>query len=216
MPIPRKTRMKKAPRKAAEKSTQAAPDAVELGRWLGRREAFSLIAGRCSGAEIESLRRIRDERLYLAASSSWDKFCTTHVGASRRNVERSIRLLEEFGPAYFQVTQMARIGAEEYRAIAGHVDADGVRLDGSVVALLPENSGRVAAAVGELLRRAEPGATVSKAEGFDQVIKRCETAARLLDESPGELDPGQQVELASILWRMRQSAAARGVVVVSW
>ena len=202
--------------KPARKTTKTVPAGIDLGRWMGRRDAFSLIAGRCSAAEVESLRRIRDERLYLASARSWDQFCAAHIGASRRNVERSIRLLEEFGPAYFQVAQMAHIGPEEFRAIAGHVDADGVRVDGSVVALLPENSGQIAAAVTELLRRAEPAAPVSKGESFARVIQRCEAAARLLDESQDAPDPHQKLELAAILCRMRQSAAAHGVLFPGW
>ena len=61
------------------------------------------------------------------------------------------RLLDEFGPTYFHVAQMTHVTAEEYRAIAPHVSADGLRLDGDVVALLPENSEQVSAAVAELL-----------------------------------------------------------------
>ena len=76
-----------------------------------------------------------------------DEFCAQHLGVSRRNVERSIRHLEEFGPAFFHVSQLAHISAQEYRAIAGHVTAVGVRLDGTEIALLPENSERVAGAV---------------------------------------------------------------------
>ncbi len=218
--------MKKAIAKPAPKAARKASEHVELGRWMGRREAFSLIAGRCSAAEIESLRRIRDERLYLSVSNTWDTFCSTQLGASRRNVERNIRLLEEFGPAYFQVAQMAHIGPREYRAIAAHVNEEGVRVDGSVVALLPENSAKIAAAVGELLKRADgngsvpgPGAELSEAPPskslpFSQVLKRCDAVARILDESEDSPDYDQRLELASILLRMRQSAAARGVVIM--
>ena len=207
--------MKKSVEKPAPETANAASDAVDLGRWLGRREAFSLVAGRCSGAEVESLRQIRDRRLYLAVARSWDEFCAKHVGASRRNIERSLRLLEEFGPAYFQVAQMAHIGPEEYRAIAAHVDEGGVRLDGATVALLPENSGHVAAAVGELLRRAAPpAAPAPKADSSGQAIKRCAEAARLLDESEGFLDLRQRMELSAALARMRVAAARRGVLVV--
>jgi hypothetical protein len=106
-------------------------DEVNLGRWLGRREAFGLIAGRCSAAAAESLRHIRDEKLYRGVSRNWDEFCSAYLGVSRRNVERNIRLLEEFGPAFFYVSQIAHIGPEEYRAIAEHVSNEGIRLDGA-------------------------------------------------------------------------------------
>ena len=218
--------MKKALTKPAPQETRKAGEQLELGRWLGRREAFSLMAGRCSAAEIESLRRIRDERLYLSVSNTWDTFCSTQLGASRRNVERNIRLLEEFGPAYFQVAQMAHIGPREYRAIAAHVDAEGVRVDGAVVALLPENSVQIGEAVGKLLKRAGgnsvvpgPGAerseaTAPKSLPFSQVLKRCDVAARILEESDDSPDYDERLELASILLRMRQAAAARGVAIM--
>src|SRR3954451_13027527 len=99
--------------------------AFDLGKLLGRREAFGLLAGRCSAAEVESLRRIRDEKLYLESSKNWDEFCTNHLRASRRKVDKHIGLLNEFGPAYFQVAQLTRITADEYRAIAPHVTPDG-------------------------------------------------------------------------------------------
>ena len=153
-------------------------------------------------------------RLYLAVARNWDEFCENHVGASRRNVERSIRLLEEFGPAYFQVAQMAHIGPEEYRAIAAHVDDAGVRLDGSVVALLPENSGKIGAAVKQLLGRAEPEAETAKPESFAQVIKRFESAARFLDESKAWPDTEQKLKMASIIRHTRVTLARKGVVII--
>ena len=35
-------------------SVAVEPAGFKLGQWLGRREAFGLIAGRCSAAEIET------------------------------------------------------------------------------------------------------------------------------------------------------------------
>ena len=187
---------------------------MDLGRWLGRREAFSLVAGRCSGAEVESLRQIKEKRLYLTVAPNWEAFCELHVGANRRNVERSIRLLEEFGPAYFQVAHMAHIGPEEYRAIAAHVDEGGVRFDGSVVALLPENSGQIAAAVNELLHRAEPEKPAKQPDSFADVLKRFESAAQFLDESKAYPDTRQKLDMAAIFRHMRVSAARKGVLIL--
>ena len=206
--------MRKALDKPAPQPAEAAAAAMDLGRWLGRREAFSLVAGSCSGAEIESLRHIKKERLYLNVAGTWEEFCDKHVGASRTHVEKSIRLLEEFGPAYFQVAQMAHIGPEEYRAIAAHVDAGGVRLAGAAIALLPENAGKVSAAVNELLSRAVPEKPAGKPDSFAQVLKRFESAAKFLDESKAWPDTRQKLEMASILWHMRVSAARKGIVIV--
>src|ERR1035437_6977939 len=39
--------------------------ALDLGRLLGQRRAFGAVAGRCSAAHAQLLRRMRDEKLYL-------------------------------------------------------------------------------------------------------------------------------------------------------
>jgi hypothetical protein len=189
---------------------------LELDRWLGRREAFGLIAGRCSAAEVESLRRIRDEKLYCEKTPSWDEFCSQHLGVSRRNVERSIRHLEEFGPAFFHVSQLAHISAQEYRAIAEHVTATGVRLDGNEIALLPENSEKLTGAVAELLRRQkrQPEKPAS-APSFPTALRRCQAAADFLDLLPS-LEPQQKLKLAAVLGQMRDKAHTLGVPLIGW
>jgi hypothetical protein len=192
---------------------QPAPRDLELGQWLGRREAFGLIAGRCSAADIECLRRIRDEKMYRDRANNWDQFCTEQVGASRRRVDQSIRHLEEFGPAFFHAAQLTRITAEEFRAIAPHVSAEGVRLDGEVIAFVPEERRRVAAAIAELGRRSE-AKTPPAAPSFAYALKRCGAAARLLESVSGKLNPLEELELTEMLWRIRNAAAALGVVMV--
>ena len=192
---------------------QSAPRDLELGQWLGRREAFGLIAGRCSAADIECIRRIRDEKMYRDRAHNWDEFCTEHIGASRRKVDESIRHLEEFGPAFFHAAQLTRITAEEFRAIAPDVSLAGVRLDGEVIAFVPEERRRVAAAIAELGRRS--GAkTPPPAPSFAYALKRCAAAARLLEAVSGELDPLEKLELTEMVWRIRNAASALGVVLV--
>src|SRR5579872_6964299 len=57
---------------------------ILLGQWMGHREAFGLIAGRCSAADIEILRRMKEERLYATLDCTWDEFCTRHLHVARR------------------------------------------------------------------------------------------------------------------------------------
>jgi hypothetical protein len=189
------------------------PDA-SLDRWLGRREAFGLIAGRCSAAEVESLRRIRDEKLYRARTRNWSEFCA-HLGVSRRNVERSIRQLEEFGPSYFHLAQLTHLKPEEYRAIAAHVTEQGVQYEGEVIAFLPENTGKVTAAVAKLLGREERPAAKPKAKSFALALKRCAAAAQSLGRLP-PLAPAQKLQLAALLMDMREKAKTLGVPLLSW
>jgi hypothetical protein len=110
----------------------------ELRRWVGRRDAFAAVAGMSLAAEAQSLRRIRDEKLYLQLDMTWDEFCSKRAGCSRRQVERFLRPLDEFVLTCYLVAQIAHVTPEEYRLIAPHITAEGIHLDGAVVPLLPQ------------------------------------------------------------------------------
>src|SRR6266705_108061 len=91
------------------------PDLLSLclNRWMGRREAFGLVAGRCAAADIETLRQIREQKLYKQKRSTWAECCALDLHVARRSVDREIGYLEEFGPEFFHVRQMAHITARE-------------------------------------------------------------------------------------------------------
>ena len=137
---------------------------IKLGSWMGRREAFGAMAGRCSAADIVCLKTMRDSRGYREIDCTWADFCTKHLKVSRRNVDRLIGYLEEFGPAYFQLSHLTHISVSDYRQIAASVTEEGISLDGSVVALLPENSGQLSEAISELLARINPGEETQQIE----------------------------------------------------
>ena len=122
-------------------------DVFRLGEVLGSRRALSAIAGRCSAAEAEHMRQIRDEKLFLAKASNWNEFCPKFLGMSKTHANRLIRLLEEFGPEYFDLAQLTRITPEQYRVLAPAVRDHTIEWKGEAIALLPENSDKVASAV---------------------------------------------------------------------
>lgn len=128
----------------------------ELGSTLGQRKAFGMIAGRCSAAEAAAIRRLREERLYEASSLPWKEFCPRHLGMCRAQADRLIGYLEEFGPDYFELTQLTRIPADEYRAIAPAVKDGHIYWQNQAIALLPENNDKVAAAVTSLRAALKP------------------------------------------------------------
>jgi hypothetical protein len=199
---------------ASRPKAGAAAGEFDLGTWLGRRQAFGLIAGRASAADAECLRRIRDQRLYRSKTANWGEFCARYVGASKTQVDRVIRQLEEFGPEFFQLTQLTRISPETYRAIAGQVSQEGLRFEGEMIALVPENAEKVAAAVAEL-RRSARGSAEGDAGGGDFVSleKRFADLVARLEALPVPLETGQRVSLAAWVMRVRESAAAVGVRV---
>jgi len=192
----------------------------ELGRWLGRRDAFAAIAGRCSAAEAESLRRVRDSKLYRNLGLTWDEFCRTRLGTSRQHIDRTLRLLDEFGPQYFHMAQLAHVTVEEYRAIAPHVGPDGVRVGDAVIALIPENNEQVSAAVGELIRqrKAEAPLTVSTKKfaplSAEAVLKGLESAQQALWHVA--LDDAQKNRLCFAVDGLMDAAEAQGIVMPEW
>ena len=125
---------------------------VELGFALGRNHTFGLIAGRCSAAQAEGIRRLRDEKLYKKCCERWEDFCPKYLKMSRSEADRTIKILEEFGPAYFELSQLTRISPETYRAIAPAVYDNALHLDGHAIELNSENWRKLTAAVAEMRR----------------------------------------------------------------
>ena len=50
-------------------------EALELGINLGQHHAFGLMAGRCSAAQAQTLKRLREDKLYLQCDPVWREFC---------------------------------------------------------------------------------------------------------------------------------------------
>ena len=139
---------------------------MEVGVALGQNLAFGLIAGRCSAAQAEGLRRLREDKLYKRCTEKWDDFCPRFLKISRAEADRTIRLLEEFGAPYFVLTQVTRVSPETYRAIAPAIQGNALHYRGEAIDLNPQNSRRVAAAVAEL-RSALP----KRAAGQDSLLR---------------------------------------------
>ena len=54
-----------------EKPSEAMEQALELGILVGQRQAFSAVAGRCTAAQVDAMRRMRDGKLYLHFAPNW-------------------------------------------------------------------------------------------------------------------------------------------------
>jgi hypothetical protein len=130
---------------------------LDLGRILGENHAFGVVAGRCTAAQAAGLLRLREGKAYLKCAPNWDVFCDQHLRMCRSEVDKFIRLWEEFGPGYFELAQLTRISADTYRAIAPSIQDGALVHNGQTIELNPENSRKVAAAVAEV-RRALPAA----------------------------------------------------------
>ena len=116
---------------------------VNAGAWIGRQQAFALIGSKCSAAQAQCLREIRESRAYEKLGVTWDEFCPRFAAISRSKADDLIRRLDEFGQDYFRICEVARISPEAYRQIADLVHDETVELDGKVVPLIPENAPRI-------------------------------------------------------------------------
>ena len=136
---------------------------IDAGAWVGRQQAFAVIANKCSAAQALCLKQVRESQIFEKLGLSWEEFCKEYAGISRVQAERLIQQHEEFGDAYFRLSEIARISPETYRQIAGQVSDEGLEFDGGKLALIPENGPKIRAAIQTLraqlkqARDASPG-----------------------------------------------------------
>lgn len=130
----------------------AKAELLDLGSVMGHHLALGLVAGRCSAAQAAGLRRLREAKLYKCVSPHWQDFCVQFLKTSRAQADHLIQLLDEFGPRYFELSQLTRISPQTYRAIAPAFKDGALEFHGQTIELIPENSRQVAAAVAELRR----------------------------------------------------------------
>ena len=148
---------------------------LELGVALGQNHAFGLIAGRCSAAQAEGLWRLREEKLYKHCTEKWDDFCPRFLKISRSEADRTIKLWEEFGVAYFELSQLTRVSPETFRAIAPAIQDGALHYNGEVIDLNSGNSHKVATAVAEL-RRAIPKRSTESRSLMREIQSICHEA----------------------------------------
>jgi hypothetical protein len=107
----------------------------------------------------------------------------------RAEADRIIRLLEEFGPSYFELSQVRRISAGTFRAIAPAVSDGVLHHNEEAIPINGENARKVAAAVVEI-RSARPKKSAeasAPAENLKQQIhglaERCVAMVAKLDRT---------------------------------
>ena len=182
---------------------------LELGIALGQNQAFAAMAGRCSAAQAAGLRRLREEKLYKRCTEYWEEFCTAYLNISRSEADRLIRLFEEFGAGYFEVSELTRISAATYRAIAPAVKDGKLHFHGEPIELTAENSRKVATAVAEL-RRALPAKPAPQPpemhKRLAELDKRCTVLLNELREISRRERHGENwLQFTSLLMRVHSA-----------
>ena len=108
---------------------------LDLGNWLGRGQAFSLIANKCSAAQAQCVKTIREQGAYKS------------LGVSRPHADQLIRRLDQFGAAYFHLAEIMRISPDSFRRITPAIQEDSIEIAGKLVPFSPENALKIKQAV---------------------------------------------------------------------
>jgi hypothetical protein len=193
-------------------------DTLGLGRWIGQSQAFGLIASKCSAAQAQCLQSIRGNRLYESLGVTWEDFCAQHAGISRAYADQLIRNLEEFGDAYFRLSEILHISEPAYRAISPAIHGDAIEFEGQTIPLVPENAARIRQAVARLradLKRTKtahwfPETYVMQHE-LDLALDQMEDINRRSDR-PEDLTGVQNLcnyAITRLQWIAKENAAAQ-------
>ena len=131
---------------------------LNLGMWLGRHQAFGLIANQCSAGDAECLKIIRENEEYKKLGLSWEEFCIVHAGVSRVYADRLIHYLEEFGTNYFRLAELMQISADTYRLVSDSVSDAGMEINGETIPISRQNRRKILAAVRSARTNTQPRA----------------------------------------------------------
>jgi hypothetical protein len=160
---------------------------LDLGKRVGRHQAFDLIAKRCTAADAETLKSIRDNAEYKRLGLTWKQFCEQELGVSRVYADQQIHCIEKYGAAYYRVAEIVPLSSETYELISSAVTDGCIEVDGDRVPLTRENRRQVAAAVKKLRERSDPEGDSSAEIGalrkhIKQLLDDAYRAARLTDK----------------------------------
>ena len=173
---------------------------IDLGTWLGRQHAFAIIAGTSSAARAQCLKQVRESKLLDDLGLTWEEFCKDYAGLSRQHAENLIQQYEQFGDAYFRLSEIARVSPQTYQKLAPKLDGDAIVIDGVKLALKPENAHKIRAAIQALRNQAKraPAARRPPA-GVVELQVRIDAVADDLAGAVRAVTPGDSDELLRTL-----------------
>ncbi len=78
---------------------EASTEFIDTTLWVGRQQGFAVIASKCSAAQAQCLKQLKDSALYEKPGLTWEEFCRRHAGLSRATGDGLIQQYDEFGEA---------------------------------------------------------------------------------------------------------------------
>lgn len=175
----------------------------DLGSWTGLQKAFAAVAGSCSAARARCLKQVRDSGMLDDLGLTWEEFCKDYAGLSRGHADHLIRQYDQFGDAYFRLSEIARVSSNTFQQIAGHVvsdnGAEALEIDGQKLALVPENAAKIRAAIQSLRNQVHrPPAPPRPPAGVIELHARVDALAADLSKAIAALPPLSEDERAAL------------------
>ena len=175
---------------------------IEAATWVGRQQAFAVMASKCTLAQAECLRKMRDTRAYEAYGLTWEQFCRQHAGIARSQADRLIHQLNEFGAAYFRLSELVSISDATYRKLAPRIQGETIEIGGRQVAIIPENAAKLRAGIHKLrheLRNLQTEMLFYRAEMVELQKRLEEVLGEFSRRARFPLPSDQRESLANIL-----------------
>lgn len=157
----------------------AEAEQLDLGAAVGHCQAFGMMAGRCTAAQAAALKRLRDSRAYHQWEPLWRDFCRRYLHMSGARADNIIRAYEQFGDAFFEILQYARISPVSYRALQPYLKDGALEIEGERIEFTPANSDRIRNAV-DTVRARKPKAPPPQVDVADQLWEFRDRAERLI------------------------------------
>ena len=106
---------------------------LHLGAVLGESDALGHVKGFCAAARALLFKRVKEEETYKRFKMTWEEFCPNVFHISRSEVDKQIALYGEFGPRYFDASEVAPISPETYRLLQDQFQDDALVFDGEAI-----------------------------------------------------------------------------------
>ncbi len=181
--------------------------AFQLGAWIGRGQAFGLIATKCSAAQAQCLKTVRESRSFEQLGLDWDGFCVTHAGITRSYADRLIRQLDEFGENYFRLSQLTQVSPETYRQIEAAVSGEGLEFEGETIPLDAAHAPRIRRAVAALRRQLREARERGADGSLVTLQTRLEAWLEEMNRAAATVDPGTLAGLRGMIGYCRNKLA---------
>ena len=125
----------------------------DANAWIGRHQAFAVIAVKCTLAQATALKELKEARAFEALGLSWADFCKQRLGISRSQADELIQRLDTLGSTYFRLSEIARISPEVFRRISPQLNGETIEINGEPVPFTPENAPKIREAILSLRRK---------------------------------------------------------------